>query len=101
MKLFMEVNPTLFDECSQQYTEATNSMEERKQARDLKWEKLAAMAREKQQQNSQANGANTRVSTSSGASNGGASSGKDIEKSLKGFEKLGIEDSPEDQSESA
>lgn len=48
MKLFMEVNPTLFDDCSQEYAEASNSAEQRKQTRASKWERLADMAKAKQ-----------------------------------------------------
>jgi serine/threonine-protein phosphatase 2A regulatory subunit B' len=45
MKLFMEVNPQLFDECTHDYTENQNNAEERAQARQAKWDKLAAQAK--------------------------------------------------------
>ena len=48
MKLFMEVNPTLFDDCSQQYADDSNQFHERKQARDSRWERLKALADENQ-----------------------------------------------------
>lgn len=47
MKLFMEVNPVLFDECSHDYTESQNSADARKQERQDKWNKLAQLAQEK------------------------------------------------------
>jgi hypothetical protein len=47
MKLFMEINPQLFDDCSQDYTELQNSAEAREQARKRKWEKLAEQANSK------------------------------------------------------
>lgn len=48
MKLFMEVNPTLFDDCSQEYAEASNSAEQRKATRASKWDRLADMAKARQ-----------------------------------------------------
>ena len=48
MKLFMEINPQLFDECSHDYTEMQNTADQRKQARQSKWDKLAEQARQKQ-----------------------------------------------------
>jgi serine/threonine-protein phosphatase 2A regulatory subunit B' len=44
MKLFMEINPQLFDDCSHDYTEHQNNAEAREQARDAKWKKLAEQA---------------------------------------------------------
>lgn len=48
MKLFMEINPQLFDDCSHDYTELQNSAEQRQQARQSKWDKLAEQARQRQ-----------------------------------------------------
>lgn len=48
MKLFMEVNPALFDECSQVYTEETSNTEQKKQSRESRWERIAELARENQ-----------------------------------------------------
>ena len=45
MKLFMEINPQLFDDCSHDYTELQNSAEAREQNRRNKWDKLAQLAR--------------------------------------------------------
>ncbi|KAI7522136.1 Serine/threonine-protein phosphatase 2A 56 kDa regulatory subunit delta, partial [Hortaea werneckii] len=53
MKLFMEVNPQLFDECSHEYTEQQNNAEAVKQNRQAKWDRLAALA---EQMKSGANG---------------------------------------------
>lgn len=44
MKLFMEVNPGLFDECSHEYTEQQNNADSVKAARQAKWDRLAQLA---------------------------------------------------------
>ena len=45
MKLFMEINPQLFDECSHEYTEAQNNADQIKAERKNKWDRLAEQAR--------------------------------------------------------
>lgn len=45
MKLFMEINPQLFDDCSHDYTEQQNNAEAREQARESKWKALAEQAK--------------------------------------------------------
>ncbi|ESZ94359.1 serine/threonine-protein phosphatase 2a [Sclerotinia borealis F-4128] len=44
MKLFMEINPQLFDDCSHDYTEHQNNAEARELARENKWKALAEQA---------------------------------------------------------
>lgn len=44
MKLFMEINPQLFDECSQDYSELQNTAASRERARQEKWERLQEQA---------------------------------------------------------
>ncbi|WPG98415.1 Hypothetical protein R9X50_00120500 [Acrodontium crateriforme] len=44
MKLFMEVNPQLFDECSHEYTETQNNLDAVKANRKAKWDRLAQLA---------------------------------------------------------
>ena len=44
MKLFMEINPQLFDDCSHDYTELQNSAEKREQTRQKKWDRLVEQA---------------------------------------------------------
>ena len=44
MKLFMEVNPQLFDECSHDYTEQQNNAEAVKANRQAKWDRLSQLA---------------------------------------------------------
>lgn len=44
MKLFMEVNPQLFDECSHDYTEQQNQVETVKAQRQARWDRLSALA---------------------------------------------------------
>jgi len=46
MKLFMEVNPQLFDDCSHDYAELQNNQESKAQTRKNKWDHLAALAKE-------------------------------------------------------
>lgn len=57
MKLFMEINPQLFDDCSHEYTEHQNNAESRLQAREAKWKALADLAA----QRGSANGAASRT----------------------------------------
>ena len=54
MKLFMEINPQLFDDCSHDYTELQNTAEQRQATRQSKWDQLAEQAKKKQNQNGQA-----------------------------------------------
>ena len=49
MKLFMEINPQLFDDCSQDYNELQNSAASREQARLSKWDKLQEQADKRKQ----------------------------------------------------
>lgn len=44
MKLFMEINPQLFDDCSHDYNEHQNNADKREQARKDKWTKLQTQA---------------------------------------------------------
>lgn len=44
MKMFMEINPQLFDECSHEYNERQNSADLREQARQNRWERIAEQA---------------------------------------------------------
>lgn len=59
MKLFMEINPQLFDDCSHEYNEQRDTAEEREKARQNKWDQLALQA--SQRRNSQPTTTNTRV----------------------------------------
>ena len=44
MKLFMEVNPQLFDECTHDYTEQQSNADAVKAARQAKWDRIAQLA---------------------------------------------------------
>ncbi|OJJ48998.1 hypothetical protein ASPZODRAFT_139951 [Penicilliopsis zonata CBS 506.65] len=44
MKMFMEINPQLFDECSHEYTEQQNTAEQREKARLDRWSELEKQA---------------------------------------------------------
>ncbi|KAI9891239.1 MAG: Serine/threonine-protein phosphatase 2A 56 kDa regulatory subunit delta isoform [Vezdaea aestivalis] len=48
MKLFMEINPQLFDECSHEYTETQNSASQRSADRQSRWDAIAAQAKHAQ-----------------------------------------------------
>ncbi|KAF2841278.1 protein phosphatase regulatory subunit [Patellaria atrata CBS 101060] len=48
MKLFMEVNPQLFDDCSHDYAESQNTASQRQQDRQSKWDRLAELANARQ-----------------------------------------------------
>jgi serine/threonine-protein phosphatase 2A regulatory subunit B' len=48
MKLFMEVNPQLFDDCSHDYAEQQNHAPEKLQNRQARWDKLAELAKARQ-----------------------------------------------------
>ena len=62
MKLFMEVNPQLFDECSHDYTEQQNNADAIKANRQAKWDRLSQLA---ESMKSNANGAAVRPPGSS------------------------------------
>ncbi|OJI85527.1 hypothetical protein ASPTUDRAFT_117688 [Aspergillus tubingensis CBS 134.48] len=47
MKMFMEINPQLFDECSHEYNERQNSAEEREMGRQQRWEKVLERAKDR------------------------------------------------------
>lgn len=44
MKLFMEINPQLFDDCSHDYNEHQNNADKREEARKEKWQRLQEQA---------------------------------------------------------
>ena len=48
MKLFMEINPQLFDDCSHEYTESQNTADQRQQMRQSKWDQLDRQAQLRQ-----------------------------------------------------
>lgn len=55
MKLFMEINPQLFDDCSHDYTEQQNSAAAREAMRERKWAALAEKANQQRESNGVAN----------------------------------------------
>ena len=73
MKLFMEVNPQLFDECSHEYTESQNNINVTKANRQAKWDRLAQLA-ESMKQNG--NAAPVRPPAGGGAGGGGSYNSK-------------------------
>lgn len=52
MKLFMEINPQLFDDCSHEYTEQQNSAAAREALRERKWAALSEKANQQRESNS-------------------------------------------------
>jgi serine/threonine-protein phosphatase 2A regulatory subunit B' len=69
MKLFMEVNPQLFDDCSHDYAESQNNASQRQQSRQDRWDKLAKLA-EARQNGSADKTASTRLDDSDPLSQG-------------------------------
>lgn len=55
MKLFMEINPQLFDDCSHDYTEQQNGAAAREAMRERKWAALAEKAEQQRTANGIAN----------------------------------------------
>ena len=45
MKMFMEINPQLFDECSHEYTEHQNGAEQREKSRQDRWDTIEQQAK--------------------------------------------------------
>ncbi|KAJ5992165.1 hypothetical protein N7451_007889 [Penicillium sp. IBT 35674x] len=45
MKMFMEINPQLFDECSHEYTEHQNSADQREKTRQDRWDLIEQQAK--------------------------------------------------------
>lgn len=59
MKLFMEINPQLFDDCSHEYNEQQNSAPARQAIRDKKWAAITEQANKRK-----ANGTSATTTTS-------------------------------------
>lgn len=55
MKLFMEINPQLFDDCSHEYTEQQNSAASREALRQKKWAAIQEQADRRKALNGTAN----------------------------------------------
>jgi serine/threonine-protein phosphatase 2A regulatory subunit B' len=56
MKLFMEINPQLFDDCSHDYTEQQNSAPQREALRQKKWTAIQEQANRRKSLNGSASG---------------------------------------------
>lgn len=54
MKLFMEINPQLFDDCSHEYTEQQNSAADREALRQRKWAAIQNQANQRKATNGSA-----------------------------------------------
>ena len=50
MKLFMEINPTLFDECSADYAALQKTADQRQAVRKQKWDRIEELAQRNSQQ---------------------------------------------------
>jgi serine/threonine-protein phosphatase 2A regulatory subunit B' len=44
LKLFMEVNPQLFEDCSHEYNQQQGALAEKQKARKQRWERLEQLA---------------------------------------------------------
>lgn len=60
MKLFMEINPQLFDDCSHEYTEQQNTAAAREAQREKRWAAITEQAN-KRKSNGSTNGPPSRV----------------------------------------
>ena len=47
MKMFMEINPQLFDECSHDYTEHQNNADQREKIRSERWDVIEQQAKDR------------------------------------------------------
>ncbi|KAI0881112.1 protein phosphatase 2A regulatory B subunit [Annulohypoxylon maeteangense] len=56
MKLFMEINPQLFDDCSHEYTEQQNNAAAREALREKKWAAIADQANKRKSNGASGNG---------------------------------------------
>jgi serine/threonine-protein phosphatase 2A regulatory subunit B' len=56
MKLFMEINPQLFDDCSHEYTEQQNGAAAREALRERKWAALEELASKRKSNGVSGNG---------------------------------------------
>ncbi|KAH6685410.1 protein phosphatase 2A regulatory B subunit [Plectosphaerella plurivora] len=63
MKLFMEINPQLFDDCSHEYTEQQNGAAAREQQRERKWASIAEQANQRRALNGAADAPRTHTPT--------------------------------------
>lgn len=63
MKLFMEINPQLFDDCSHEYTEQQNGAAAREQQRERKWASIAELASQRRALNGDADAPRTHTPT--------------------------------------
>lgn len=54
MKIFMEINPQLFDDCSHEYTEQQNSATSREAMREKKWAAITEQANKRKSNGSAA-----------------------------------------------
>lgn len=88
MKLFMEVNPQLFDDCSHEYTESQNNADQRQRARQEKWDRLASLA------NSMKSGQPPSVPSNSNATQGATPARTDDTDPLR-LEQLKLQDDSE------
>lgn len=59
MKLFMEINPQLFDDCSHEYTEQQNSAASREADRQKKWAAIQEQADRRKAMNGTSNASST------------------------------------------
>lgn len=80
MKLFMEVNPQLFDECSHEYTEQQNNADAVKANRQAKWDRLSQLADSMKTNGNHTTGA---PKTQLGAAYSGKGSGQKVTSPLR------------------
>ncbi|CAK7265300.1 serine/threonine-protein phosphatase 2A 56 kDa regulatory subunit delta isoform [Sporothrix epigloea] len=75
MKLFMEINPQLFDDCSHEYTEHQQSAGAREALREHKWTAIQEQANLRRVANNNASGTTLAASLTTGTGGGSNASG--------------------------
>ena len=68
MKLFMEINPQLFDDCSHEYTEQQNNAASREAQRERKWAVITEQAQKRKSNGTATNGSSANPGKASGGS---------------------------------
>ena len=64
MKLFMEINPQLFDDCSHEYTEQQNNAAAKEALRERKWAAITDQAGKRKPNGTSSNGGSAANATS-------------------------------------
>lgn len=92
MKLFMEVNPQLFDDCSHDYTENENNKKAIAASRQAKWDHISQLAQERKANGHQNGTSRSAVTGHSAAKATKGPGSKEDEESAGRLERLRLAD---------